>query len=65
MDIQALHLENNAYRDMIKTMKDQINRYDRLIQANETEIGRQLGDMDAIDKSYPHDCTLCLGNCNE
>ena len=62
MDIQALHMQNNAYRDMIKRLKNEINELDKKIQINEMEIGSQLGDMDAARNLG--DCEMCLGDCN-
>ncbi len=63
MTIQELHIENNAYRDMIKDLKEQINKLDRHIQVNEIEIGKQLGEMERIELEAAGDCTLCLGEC--
>lgn len=72
MDIQSLHMQNNAYRDLINALKEQINKYDRLISANEIAIGIQLEAMDQDNKHVPldyagfpdYDCTLCLGECD-
>lgn len=62
MDIQQLHIENNAYRDMINDLKRKINDYDLKIKVNEVEIGRQIEDMAKVH--MPNDCTLCMGHCD-
>lgn len=61
MDIQSLHMQNVAYQDLITDLKRNINEFDRKIQANEIEIGRQLGDMERLDAEG--ECTLCMGQC--
>ncbi len=70
MDIQFLHMQNNFYRDLIVSLKAQINDYDKKIQVNEMMIGSQLGDMSRLDNASlssgvpgDDDCTLCLGEC--
>lgn len=60
LSIQELHMQNNAYRDLIKDLKEQINTYDKKIAINEILIGKELTDMDEL---YHYDCTLCLGDC--
>lgn len=67
MDIQALHQENNAYRDMIVSLKAKIREYDMRIRVNESEIGRQLEDMNGHTQQAIHEykgCTLCMGSCD-
>lgn len=69
MDIQALHQENNAYRDMIISLKAQIREYDMRIQVNEVEIGKQLNEMERIEVERNLNfmdvaCTLCMGACD-
>ncbi len=63
VDIQALHMQNNFYRDLIVSLKAQINDYDKKIQINELMIGSQLGDMERLNSGVPGDCTLCMGEC--
>ncbi len=72
LDIQSLHMQNNAYRDIITDLKEQINKYDRMINVNEMLIGRQLNDMEKTCLSPILDysdvdtgCELCLGECKE
>ena len=60
-DIQALHMQNNAYRDMITSLKEQIRAYDMKIKANEVEIGRQLNAMEADANG---NCTFFTGDCD-
>lgn len=59
-DIQALHMQSVAYRDIIQSLKNQIRDYDLKIRANETEIGRQLNLMEADNKG----CTFLTGDCD-
>ena len=61
MTIQDLHMENNAFRDMIVQHKEAIAKYDRAIKANENEIGKLAG---MIRSPEAHDCELCMGECN-
>ncbi len=64
MDIRELHMQNNAYRDLIEDLKRSIANLDRKIQANEIEIGKELQTMaEGYATEIVPGCVMCMGEC--
>lgn len=60
MTLDELTYENKELQRLIIKYENTVHELRRRMQENNDAITKQLDDMN----SMPHDCTLCMGECD-